>query len=273
MNHAEYTKIPGLNWSSLKHLVESPRLFQLRLTEPEADSAVFLFGRALHCQVLEPERFGSAYAPMPAFGDLRFKENKEAKAKWEADKRPGVEYLSAAEWEAIGQMHSALLAHRVARELLTGVRFEELVTWTDKATGLLCKSRQDCIGPRRIVDLKSARRVGRRYLGDAADYLYHGQLAFYHDGAIASGALPPDADRPVLIAALKEAPWDVQCLQMTEATLEAGRALYRSCLRRFQECEAADVWPGVAPDLQDWDLPAWAATGEPEPDGEQEVSF
>ena len=59
-----------------------------------------------------------------------------------------------------------------------------------------------------------------------------------------------------------------QCLQMTEATLEAGRALYRSCLRRFQECEAADVWPGVAPDLQDWDLPAWAATGEPEPEEE-----
>lgn len=269
MNHAEYTKIPGLNWSSLKHLVESPRLFQLRLTEPEADSAVFLFGRALHCLVLEPGRFSESYGPQPYFGDGRTKEAKEKKAKWEAtEKRPGVEYLPGDDFAAISCMAGALREHRVAREMLTGVRFEELVTWTDKATGLLCKSRQDCIGPRRIVDLKSARRVGRRYLGDAADYLYHGQLAFYHDGAIAAGALPPDADRPVLIAALKEAPWDVQCLQMTEATLEAGRALYRSCLRRFQECEAADVWPGVAPDLQDWDLPAWAATGEPEPEEE-----
>lgn len=268
MNHTDYLKIPGLNWSSLKHLAVSPSLFKLRQSEPEEEKDAYLFGRALHCLVLEPGRFGDCYGPIPYFGDGRTKEAKEGKAKWEATKGPGKEYLPDADFAAIVSMDSALRQHRVARELLTGVRFEELVTWTDEATGLLCKGRMDCIGPRRIVDLKSARRVGRRYIGDAADYLYHGQLAFYHDGAIASGKLPADADRPCLIAALKEAPWDVQCMQMTEATLEAGRALYRTCLRRFQECESANVWPGVAPDLMDWDLPAWAATGEPEPEEE-----
>jgi exodeoxyribonuclease VIII len=259
MNHAEYTAIPGLNWSTLKHLAKSPKAYQHRLVEPEPETDAYLLGRALHCMVLEAPRFTAEYRPLPGFGDMRTKAAKEAKSAWEADRLPGVTYMDIDDFALVASMGAAVMEHRIARGLLANVRTEELVTWTDAETGLTCKGRLDCIGPEGITDLKSARRVGRLYLNDAADYLYHGQLAFYHDGAIAAGKLAPDARLPCLVAVEKSAPFDVQCLRMTEETLAAGRALYRACLRRFQECEAAQVWPGVAPDLQDWTLPPWAA--------------
>jgi len=255
----DYNEIPGMNWSSLKRIHASPAEYLYRVTNPEPDKAAFALGRALHCAVLEPDRWGTDFVGQPDFGDGRTKAAKAAKADWLLTVGPGTEIVSADDFETISRMADALRAHRVAGPLLTGDRAEQVVQWQDPITGLACKGRLDILTSR-VVDLKSAREIHPRQFGAAAArYLYHGQIAWYHDGAILGGALPEDAEPPILIAAQKVAPWDVACYSVPEHVITAGRRLYRSLLDRFIECQAADYWPGCAPDLLDLELPQWGA--------------
>ena len=46
----------------------------------------------------------------------------------------------------------------------------------------------DAVAPDRVVDLKTTRDMSK-FPRDAANLLYHGQMAWYLDGAIAASAL------------------------------------------------------------------------------------
>lgn len=256
---ADYASIAGMNWSTLKALAVSPLYFKYRLDHPEPDKPAWRIGRALHCSVLEVARWLTDYVGAPDFGDLRFKENKAAKTTWLAE-NAGREVLSFKEWENITNAGQAARAHRVAGNLLSEWRNEEVITWTDADTGLACKGRVDHFTSGSLIDLKKARDVSPwRFSRAVADYLYAGQLAHYFDGAIAAGVIPPDAERPIIVAVQIEPPYDVACYRLSAGALAAGRELRRQLLRKFVECQAADVWPGVAPDLLELDLPPWAA--------------
>jgi len=88
--------------------------------------------------------------------------------------------------------------------------------------------------------------------------LYFGQLAFYHDGAVQSGRLPKDAKLPCIVAVSTVEPYDTMAFRVSAETLEAGRILCRDLIRRYEQCLAAKLWPGIAPDLQTLELPNWA---------------
>lgn len=57
-----YRELPGINFSSLKNMYVSPAFYKHRLTHPETDKPEWLIGRALHCLVLEPDKFDKRYA-------------------------------------------------------------------------------------------------------------------------------------------------------------------------------------------------------------------
>lgn len=246
-----YENVPAVNWSSLKHLAVSPLLYKWRLEHPQPDSATLVVGAAIHCALLEPGKFDSRYAVF---------DGRRAGKEWDKwqDDHPGVKSLKPDEMERVTRSAEAVRAHRIARHLLEGCRAEEPTTWVDPDTGLKCKGRIDAIAPGFVLDLKSARDVEPKWFRRAAaDYLYHGQLAFYHDGATVARKIPGDAE-PYIIAAQSDEPFDVATFQLAPDTLGAGRALYRSLLRRLVECQEADFWPGTAPDLEMLDLPPWA---------------
>lgn len=257
-----YEQIDAVNWSSLKYMATSARLLQWRTTHPRPDSPALRLGRAIHCALLEPERWPSAYVVAPDV-DRRTKIGKADWAAFQEALDPAAELLSADEHALAERCADAIREHPRAVELLTGVRTEETLTWTDDATGLPCKARLDTITPRYVLDLKSTRRESIAQIKrDFASFLYHGQLAWYHDGAIASRLIPPDARTPYVIVVQTVEPYDVVPGRIMAEDLERGRALYRSLLDRYAQCKAADWWPGLAPDLVDLDLPAWAPAGD-----------
>jgi hypothetical protein len=302
-----YAAIPAINWSTLKYLDVSPRMLRWRVEHPRHDTDALDLGRAIHCAILEPERFASEYIAEPDFGDLRTNTAKAQRAAWLAsiappgfvarpyfDTRlkagkeglarfaiesvgskvlvgneraadvlgPGVETLPIDEYELAVRCAESARAHPAAARLLTGGRREEIVTWTDEATGVACKARLDFITPMYVLDLKSTRRSTLRQMwADFASYLHHGQLAMYHDGAIASRRLPHDAERPRVLFVQTTEPYDVVPAQLTAEDLETGRELYRSLLRKYVACQAADWFPGLASDVVDSALPPWAARG------------
>jgi exodeoxyribonuclease VIII len=271
MTDQEYSALKAINWSSLKHLDVSPRAFQHNLQSPEKSTEARELGTALHCAILEPVVFAARYTVMPDFGDLRAvegrttkeegKANKERRAEWLAAHQ-GATILDAADAERIAQMSASVRGHRAALAAIAGAK-EQVVTWTDPTTDLACRGRLDAITDG-VCDVKTAVDVSPRGFGlAAARYLYHGQLAFYHDGLIHSGRMDPRR-LPLLVAVQNRAPWDVAVYNMQSEHVEAGRLLYQRLLRRLAECAAADWWPGVAPEITPLRLPEWAINAQKE---------
>lgn len=247
-----YETIKAINWSSLKHMSVSPLMYRWRLEHPEARKPAFVFGGAVHCLILEPEKFHDRYA---VFDGTRRGPDWEA---WQAE-HPGKESLKPKEMKRVRAVAAAVLGDRVAGPLLEGGRREEALTWTDEATGLLCKGRLDYIRPDFLIDLKTTRDCSPlKFTRAATDYGYAAQVAFYHDGAVAK-KLIDGRQRPYIIAPKHVDDHDVATYQLDSAALLTGRFIYRSLLQRLVQCTEAGYWPGVAPELQTLTLPPWAA--------------
>lgn len=254
----DYSQIKALNWSTLKNLAVSPLLYRWRLDHPEPRKQAYVMGNAIHTAILEPGKFDARFAVYDG------RRAGKAWDDWQAE-HPGVESLKPDEMARVQCVVRACREHRAIRPLLGGGLFEEPIQWTDRETGLACKGRVDYLKPTTLVDLKSARAIGKRDFGRAcAQYLYHGQLAFYWEGAIMGGRLPPDAELPSIVVVESDEPFDCGVYRMTPEDMAKGVALYRQLLNRFVECTAADHWPGQLPDAERLDIPEWAPGAETE---------
>lgn len=247
----DYAQIQALNWSTLKHIHVSAKLFLWRRDHPEPDRSVFIVGGAIHTATLEPDKFDQRYG---VYAAVRRGE------KWDAwqEENPDLKSLKPAEHRDTVALARALHDDPIAGPLLRATRVEASVTWDLPGYGLAAKGRLDVLG-NRVVDLKSAADLSRRaFITNAAKLLYHGQLAWYHDGAIAAGKLPRDAPLPVIVGAEKSAPYDVGVFEMTQLDYEAGKYLYRSLVDTMLTCIETKSWPGRYPTMQALDLPHWA---------------
>jgi hypothetical protein len=178
--------------------------------------------------------------------------------EWEAE-HGGDEALTADQHALVERCAESIVAHPRAVEVLAHTRREESFQWIDPETGLACKARGDALALGHVADLKSTRRQTLRdFYRDCSNYLYHGKLAFYHDGATAAGRLSPIATRPYMVAVQTVEPHDCAVIQLSPPDMAGGRALYRDALRRYAGCVAANWWPGIAPEVVQSELPPWA---------------
>jgi hypothetical protein len=244
-----------LNWSTLKYMHASPLDYRWNLDHPAPDKAAYIIGRAIHCVVLEPERFNERFAVFP--GKSRRGKTFEEWLK----AHPGKTVLLEKEMGTVKQSAAGVIAHPVASSLLAGCRIEHETEWTDPVTGLECRGRIDAVSTA-VVDIKSScDPKPRKFDRDCAEYLYHGQVAFYHYGATAAGLID-GTELPYIIAAGNQPPYDVAAYAVKPEDLAAGRILCLRLMEQLQACIAADWWPGCAPDLQYLELPGWAAGHE-----------
>ena len=105
----QYRQLPGLNCSRLKAIDESPLAFH-EWDGGESTSAMDL-GRAVHCALLEPERFGLDYAVYDGRrAGKEYDKFREANA--------GREVLNKAEYERLIAMQKRLRSHPVAGRIV-----------------------------------------------------------------------------------------------------------------------------------------------------------
>ena len=258
----KYEEIRALNWSTLKHLAVSPKMLKFREKNPPKDTAALALGRAIHVALLEPEKWAE-YVREPDFGDQRKKENKAAKAAWETE-NAGRVCIPSDDHDMAVRCAAEIAAHREAMDLLVGGRHEHTIQWVDQETGIKCKARLDNLRQFDISDIKSTRQpTPRKFLLDATNLLYYGQLAWYHDGAIAAGELSAaSAGMPAIVAPQTVEPYDVMPFRMTQMAYFTGQRLWQSLIRRYAACKAADWWPGIAPRVLDLDVMPWAEAGD-----------
>ena len=255
-----YNDLPGVRWSHLKAMATSPKQYRHELEHPREDKPAYLIGRAIHCLVLEgAERYAETFTTYP--GKAR---RGKAWEDFKATVGKGRDVLIASEAEQVGGCAAAVLSDPIAKQHLRDGLAEQTIQWTDEATGILCKCRADAVNGH-LVELKSTRNPEPdAFARDAHRFLYPGQLAFYEEGAKASGLKL--GRPPALITVGTEPPHDVVVYDELGEALAAGRRLFRRLLDELAECQKTDTWPGAARgEAMTLHLPPWAIDDDEAP--------
>lgn len=254
-----YRALPGLNWSSLKVMHQSPAHYRAALDAPREDTPALILGRATHTAILEAGAFDSRYVVYD--GIKRGKAWDEFSLDASCD---GREVLSRAEWTLALAMQRATRSDPAIRYVVGGQA--EVSMAATLPDGTEAKGRADCIHPDYgIVDLKTTLDASPRgFAASCARYLYHCQAAYYVD--IYRAATGKDAPFTIL-AVEKKPPHVVEVYRVPESALDVGRYVYLGLLERLRECEASGVWPGYGGGkVLDLELPAWATPYDDEDD-------
>lgn len=254
----ERVRAKDASWSTLKFYDKSPAHYLHAVLNPPERTPAMLIGSALHCRVLEPDKFPERYAVAPSGLDRRTKAGKEAWAAFEAESA-GKEILTADQAEQVEGMAAALLAPgSVSAKLLARCEHrEQTIRWNDLHTGLSCKGVVDAFGEDFALDIKTTDDASSRAFSRALyNYQYHGQAAFYVDGLRLNGC---PVSNFLFIVVEKTPPFGICAYACTEEVLGAGRLLYQRLLDLHSTCLAAEEWPGYPNMVQEIELPAWAA--------------
>lgn len=265
MTETEYRGIDAENFSTVKEMRKSPAHYWWRRNHPREDTTGLKQGRANHTLIFQPDRWGEEYVTYPG-------ETRRGKAwdEFEAA-HEGKTILKANEVEECRSLVDAVLHHPLVSEFLAAGKAEEVLTWTDRLSGLTCKGRLDFRSTARpaILDLKGVPSVNPRILGaHAARQFWHGQAALYQDAAEANG----HGHLPVYILAVEiEPPHDIGVFEVTEdSAMYAAREELRELMARIRECRERAEWPGRFEGIQPLELPGWAF---PEDEGESWASL
>lgn len=252
-----YDALRGLNWSTLKHMATSALACRWAMDHADdRDTPAKLLGRAEHCATLEPAEYERRYVVRPAGMNFTTKAGKA----WRDAVPEGVDILTAEQDDLCRGMAAAVRANDDARAIIEGTEHEVPLSWS--AMGVPCKGRLDMLSRRVVADLKTCRDLAR-FERDSAEMLYHGQLAWYLDGAIAAGRADDDAEARI-IAVQSTPPHDVAVLRLGGYVTSVGRELWRKLLSDWIVCDRMGSWPGRLPGVTELDLPRWADPGAQE---------
>lgn len=245
LSYGDYAALPGLRWSTLRHIGDSPRHCRYAEQHPRETSELN-FLRTVHEAVLEGRMDHVVYD-----GIRRGKQ-------WELFEacHPGKNILSPREDARLQGVVQAVREHEDAGALLSMGRPEVSVTWADY------KARIDWVGPggAYICDLKT---LGTTDVGGIARQSaireYHGQLAHYVDGLRFHGL---QVERAYLIVCEGDGAQDVAVLDVDDRALDVGIALRDRYAATYRECARTGVWPGRHPKTVPMGLPEWAVPTE-----------
>lgn len=241
LSYAAYAALPGVRWSRLSHILDSPAHYLDRLERGDADTdtPARQIGRAVHALALDPLAFARDFAC--------WRGGRRAGPEWLefAAENHGRTILRPADYEIAAAMATAVKTNPLVGPLLVRGRFEVPIQWTDPDTKLACKARLDWIQPptRTLVELKTARSIEMYAFGsDARRYRYPSQLMYYAGGITAALGWQPE--QIVIIAVEKSPPYDVGVFELDTSARQHGWQEAREALERLAVCERTGAWPG-----------------------------
>jgi exodeoxyribonuclease VIII len=268
------TRLGVVSCSGLKALLRSPAHYR---AWAEADQAgpttdAKTFGKALHCAILEPEKFARVYAVLPADAPRRPSiTQRNAKNPsddtliaiqwWDRWERAGKIALGPDTMQRIRGMQESVLSHPWASLMLKGGASEVVARWIDPETGRECKLRADYFrdgGHPIAFDLKACVDASFKGFGRAVqNYDYHLQDAHYSKGFEVIGKR---LEEFVFIAIENEAPFVCQPYFCGIEERACGEMLRARGTRILKKCMDAGRFPGYSDDIEQITLPPWALT-------------
>jgi hypothetical protein len=254
MPFAEYLAAPGIHFSTLRSMGQSPLHYLHALQNPPVETPAMLLGRATHTAVFEPRRFQLEYAI------------------WSGDRR-GAAYQQFAD-EAAAQGRSIVKENEYStalaiRDSVRGIpeiaaflekgHPEVSLFWVNPSTGLAWKGRLDWIaGEGAILDLKTTGSIDpRTFAAHAWRMGYFHQAALYQEGYAVSSGMGTIL-RCGLIAVEKDPPYACRIFWLDPDSLSNAWGEYQGWLSQVKGCIASGIWPGPGPVESELAAPAWA---------------
>ncbi len=279
MPFADYLAVEALDFSLAKWMLASPLDCWVRSwmnpKREEAETQAMANGRAMHCRVIEPEVFKTAYVPAldPADYPLAIRTVEDAKEAcrrldlkvsgrrddllerlrphddvqiWDdlvsdyGKEHSGAEFLSADQMTEIQTAAAMIEHHPQLSKCFKGGEPEVSVFWTDEKTGLPLKCRIDYLKPAVICEYKTfsnpyGKSAERAIMAAIAGGKYHIQAVFQKEGLRACG---DTAEREFLWIFQQQgvAPIARGHILSEGALYQAATAQYRHCIESFAEC-------------------------------------
>jgi PDDEXK-like domain of unknown function (DUF3799) len=243
------------------------------------DAEHFRIGRAVHCALLEPERFKREYITLPNqsrtsfdgmadilnfFGKTKedFKGLREIKAfvDEEIAKITALQ-VSHADMEMIQGIKNAFLRYDYVRDMWRDTRNEITITW--EREGVPCKARVDLVGKDFVGELKTTQDASPRAFGrEIFSRSYHLSAAWYLEGFRQNG-LEALAELPFfLFACEKKSPFALGVYRLDEQVISEGADVANQAFWMLQECKKDNVYPDYAALPQTIYCPAWMQAKE-----------
>jgi len=211
-----YNAIRALRSSDMADYLESDLHFRYMRNHPrERESDPLKLGSATHTLTLQPHLFPLHFCLEPdleKFGRNKpsaamLKEDPMAQGEMSKSPRSTQRYKQETErleitgrtvlkqdlWDKTHQMSKALLANDVIGDKIKNARCRELtIVW--EREGQLCKARLDIVGAQEITDIKTTLDLNGFSPWQFQKYRIYRQMAWYHEGGLASGLFPPGVD-------------------------------------------------------------------------------
>lgn len=247
--------------TQLRAVLKSPASFYSAFTGETLDepSKSLHFGSAVHCYVLEPERFARWYFQVPDFGDLRSSKNREIHSHWKQQIPSGAFFLDEEDYQKVIAIGSAIAKHPDAKVYLTRGVAEKSHYYRDPETNILCKFRPDFLSSKDValVDLKTTEKSchERVFTKTIWDYRYDFQLAMYGQGV--KEIYGREIQKYIFIVVEKKPPYEVAVYELDPSAIERGYMDYRQCLATLKDCLLKNEWPGYQKSMQMINLPNW----------------
>ena len=154
---------------------------------------------------------------------------------------PGALILTGKEYAEARAMADAVTKNRLAMKLLDG-EHEQTMLW--QRGERWCRGTPDVRNDaeRFHTELKTGETADpRKFQWKLRDFCYHGQLAWYDDGAVRAGK--PQPRDHYIVAVEGAAPYVSTVFRVRDDAIETGRRLIMLWLEQLAACEAADAWP------------------------------
>jgi len=254
----DYHNDGAISCSNIKDLLISPLKYwnnsPLNPDRKRKETAAKSTGTALHCLLMEKEKFKQDYIVLPKLdidSDFYRKESQNPNflsnyALRKTKDAKTFEYIGSKtvinekDFEEIKSAVDSFETETAASELFRDGYAEVSIFWRDEETGLMCKCRPDYLTPNYVADYKSIadiEKIGR----DLVSYKYHFQAAFYLEGLsqlrkIISSPLTEIIHNNFIFAFQeKEAPYLVRLKTLSEEVLDIGRQKFRLGLEIYKE--------------------------------------
>lgn len=211
-------------------------------------------GSAIHCALLEPERFASDYLAL----DVK---NRTASEWKQATKARGTDetMLTAPESDHVAGMQESVFANPDAFEALKAASdLRELSVFaTDPETGLQVRARADLVATGQfMLDLKKTQDARpEAFCRAIGNYRYFVQAAVYLDvWRWATGETLP-AFR--FLAVEEQPPHACAVYTLDDEAVAYGRKQYRRNLNEYARCVEQNEWPAYQIESEYIGLPGW----------------
>lgn len=255
MPETEYHRVEAMSASGAKKILRSPMHYKLMRDQPSEPTESMEFGTAVHCGVLEPDRYSSRVVLSPYFN----KRSNAGKAEFAAfcSEHAGKIVLAQSEHEAAAKCIAAVRASPAARRLLRGAYTEVSLFWRDGQFDVPCKARLDAINMGGICDLKTSKDASPQEFGkSAANFQYHIQGASNLNGHEAVFGESPEFFAMIVVES--EPPHAVAVYDLDRVAILAGLRLFDEAMARYREALAGNKWPGYDERITTLELPRWA---------------